>query len=986
VLLTASAVNLLTYRSLDVTILTDALVVSAAASSAALLAIVLARSLTRPLMQMIQAVEGFNGEKTVITPTNASGEIGVLARAFTRMASEVREKTEALKKEVAQRSRIFDTSLDLILVVDRRGNFLQVSPSSFAILGLAPNELIGRSAADFIFSDDLESTRNEMRAAKLGQHMRNFDCRYVHASGRLVSLQWTGVWSEAEQQHFFIGRDTTERSLAEEKFRLAVEASPSGMMITDAAANIVLVNAEVERLFGYRREELIGQPADILVPTSVRSQHGQHRAGFATNPVARRMGVGRDLYGVRKDGTEFPVEVGLNPIQTRQGLLVLSAIVDISGRKEAQAVLRRYAEQEQLFIATVESSQDAIITKTLDGVITGWNHAAERLFGFSALEAIGKNINIIVPVDRREEVRDILNRIGRGDLIDHFETARVSKAGQRIDVSLSVSPVKSVSGTIIGASKVARDITETKHAQMAFKHEADERLRLFEILSNTISSMVDAVLVADVNGQILHSNPAAARLIGLGTKLTPAASAEPDAVYQPDEKTPIPREQWPLRSAVRGAQISNVEIVIKRKEQSKTYHLIANGGPIRDSSNRIAGAVVVYRDVTDAQETERQLQQMRKMEAVGELTGGIAHDFNNILTVITGTIEILAEAVADKPSLAAVAKMIDEAAARGADLTQRLLAFARRQPLQPLDTDINSLVIDTAKLLRPTLGERIEIESMLRDGLCHALVDPNQMTNALVNLALNSRDAMPNGGKLMFETADIHLDETYAKAHNEVHPGRYVMIAVSDNGSGIPAAIQDRVFEPFFTTKEVGRGTGLGLSMVYGFVKQSGGHINIYSEGGHGTTVKIYLPCSGGAGQVPDEAPVGPAEGGTETILVVEDDNLVRVYVVAQLQSLGYNILSAGNAAEALAIIENGNQFDLLFTDVIMPGSMNGRQLAGEVLRRRPSSKVLFTSGYTENAIVHHGRLDPGVMLLAKPYRKADLARMIRQAIGRVSP
>jgi PAS domain S-box-containing protein len=878
VLLTASAVNLHTYRNLDASILRDTLIIAAAALFATLLALLLARSLTRPLMQMIQAVEGFNSEKAVVIPTNASGDIGVLARAFTRMAGDVRQKTEALEKEIAQ------------------------------------------------------------------------------------------------------------RSLAEEKFRLAVEASPSGMMITDADANIVLVNAEVERLFGYHRKELIGQPVDILVPVNIRGQHFHHRAGFMAEPTARRMGAGRDLYAVRKDGTEFPVEIGLNPIQTRQGLLVLSAIVDISERKEAHAANRRYAEQEQLFIAAVESSQDAIITKTLDGVITGWNHAAERLFGFSAKEAIGKSINIVVPDDRRNEVRDILDRIGKGDLVDHYETVRVSNEGRHIDVSLSISPVKSESGTIIGASKVVRDITETKHAQVAFKQEADERLRLFEILSNTISSMVDAVLIADVNGQILHSNPAAERLMGLGTGLTPVASAEPDAVFQPDEKTLIPRAQWPLKRAVRGAQISNVEIVVKRKEQSKTYHLIANGGPIRDSSNRISGAVVVYRDVTDAQETERQLQQALKIEAVGELTGGIAHDFNNILTVITGTIEILAEAVADKPGLAAVAKMIDEAAARGADLTQRLLAFARRQPLQPLDTDINSLVIEAAKLLRPTLGERIEIESMLRDGLCHALVDPNQLTNALVNLALNSRDAMANGGKLLFETADIHLDEAYVKAHSEVHAGRYVMIAVSDNGSGIPPEIRDKVFEPFFTTKEVGRGTGLGLSMVYGFVKQSAGHINIYSEGGHGTTVKIYLPCSAGAGQVPDEAPAGPAEGGTETVLVVEDDNLVRVYVVAQLQSLGYNILSVGNAAEALATIENGSQFDLLFTDVIMPGSMNGRQLADEVLRRRPSTKVLFTSGYAENAIVHHGRLDPGVLLLAKPYRKADLARMIRQAIGRVSP
>jgi PAS domain S-box-containing protein len=488
-------------------------------------------------------------------------------------------------------------------------------------------------------------------------------------------------------------------------------------------------------------------------------------------------------------------------------------------------------------------------------------------------------------------------------------------------------------------------------------------------------------MVADVNGRILHSNPAADRLIGLGPSLTPAAEQEPDPVFRPDG-TLIPRDQRPLRCAIRGEPVRNFEFTIKRKAQGKTYNLVANGAPLRDASGRITGAVVVYRDVTETKETERQLRQAQKMEAVGELTGGVAHDFNNILTVITGTIEILQEAVTDRPDLAAVAKMIDEAASRGADLTQRLLAFARRQPLQPRATDINTLVVETAKLLRPTLGEQIEIESMLTDNLPPALVDPSQLTSALINLALNSRDAMPTGGKLTVETKTAYLDETYAKANTEVQPGHYVMLAVSDTGSGIPAAIQDKVFDPFFTTKEVGRGTGLGLSMVYGFVKQSNGHIKIYSEEGHGTTIKLYLPYSDGHQLSSDIAPTVSVEGGSETVLAVEDDALVRAYVVAQLRSLGYQVLTAANGAEALIIIESDVRIDVLFTDVIMPGAMNGRQLAEESRKLRPDLKILFTSGYTENAIVHHGRLDPGVLLLAKPYRKADLARMMRQAIG----
>jgi CheY-like chemotaxis protein len=283
--------------------------------------------------------------------------------------------------------------------------------------------------------------------------------------------------------------------------------------------------------------------------------------------------------------------------------------------------------------------------------------------------------------------------------------------------------------------------------------------------------------------------------------------------------------------------------------------------------------------------------------------------------------------------------------------------------------------------LRPTLGEQIEIESKLSDKLPMALVDPSQLSSALINLALNSRDAMPGGGKLFVETGPADLDEAYAKVNAEVQPGRYVMLAVSDTGSGIPAAIQDKVFEPFFMTKEVGRGTGLGLSMVYGFVKQSGGHIKIYSEEGHGTTIKLYLPPAEEQHPALDALPAIPVKGGSEIVLAVEDDPLVRNYVVTQLRSLGYQVLVAANAAEALVIIESDVRIDVLFTDVIMPG-MNGRQLAEAARKRRPQLKVLFTSGYTEDAIVHHGRLDPGVLLLAKPYRKADLARMMRQAVG----
>jgi signal transduction histidine kinase len=409
----------------------------------------------------------------------------------------------------------------------------------------------------------------------------------------------------------------------------------------------------------------------------------------------------------------------------------------------------------------------------------------------------------------------------------------------------------------------------------------------------------------------------------------------------------------------------------------------AERGAARQVTVDFMKALVEEKDrlLYDKSVADLQLRQAQKMEAVGQLTGGIAHDLNNILTVITGTIEILVEGVADRPELAAITKLIEEAAARGADLTQRLLAFARKQPLQPREVDVNSLVIEAANLLRSTLGEQIEVHLVLASDAAHALIDPSQLTNAILNLALNARDAMADGGKLTIETGNVVLDDNDADINGDVAAGNYVMVAVADSGHGIPADILDNVFEPFFTTKDVGKGSGLGLSMVYGFVKQSNGHIRIYSEQGHGTTLRMYLPQATGAAPSAEQESVSSYEGGDETILVVEDDNLVRTFVVGQIKSMGYVTLAAANAAEALIVIDSDQEIDLLFTDMIMPGSMNGRQLADKALQHRASLKILFTSGYSNEVIIHHGHLDAGVLLLAKPYRKSDLARMIRAAL-----
>jgi PAS domain S-box-containing protein len=389
---------------------------------------------------------------------------------------------------------------------------------------------------------------------------------------------------------------------------------------------------------------------------------------------------------------------------------------------------------------------------------------------------------------------------------------------------------------------------------------------------------------------------------------------------------------------------------------------------------------------------EESLRQAQKMEAVGQLTGGVAHDFNNLLTIVLGGLDMIGRQLPELPPSPATTRMVRakemalQGAQRAAILTSRLLAFSRQQALDPQVIDANKLVAGTCDFLRRTLGEAVSLETVLAGGLWRCFADPNQLENALLNLALNARDAMPNGGKVTIETANSFLDQAYVTPLMEpVEAGQYVMIAVTDTGMGMDRATRERAFDPFFTTKGVGKGTGLGLSQVYGFVRQTGGHVRIYSEAGEGTTVKVYLPRHAGD-QDPAEREARAQSAaraiGAETILVVEDDEALRSYTIEILTELGYGVLEAHNGASALEVLDR-NRVDLLFTDVVMPGGMNGRQLADEAVRRRPELKVLFTTGYTRNAIVHHGRLDAGVQMIGKPFSFNDLGTKVRSLLDR---
>jgi len=527
-------------------------------------------------------------------------------------------------------------------------------------------------------------------------------------------------------------------------------------------------------------------------------------------------------------------------------------------------------------------------------------------------------------------------------------------------------------GEMVRVVGTAQDITARKLAELALRERLKELHCLYAVLK----------LTAD------QSRSIGAVCASIADLLAPAFQHEAEAmgrVVLDGEDYPCERWVEPavrLRAPVRsgGVEIGFVEVGYRASREAGA----AGGNGFLPEERALLSAVAEHLGrMIESREIVQRLAHSERLKAVGELTGGIAHDFNNLLTVVLGNAELLSERLAEESALRGLAETTRAAAERGAELTARLLAFARRQVLDPHVVDVNHLVRDLERLVRRSVGEQVELDLVLADDLRQARIDPAQLDNALLNLCINARDAMPGGGRLTIETANARLDEGYAALHGEVEAGDYVLVAVSDNGQGMEPATLARAFEPFFTTKGFGQGSGLGLSMVYGFVKQSRGHVRIYSEPGQGTTVRLYLPRAGsdapkaGAEQ---EAPAAVRHGGGR-ILLVEDDPLVREHATRLLEGLGYAVVAVGEGAAALAALRDGAAFDLLFTDLVMPGGMNGRQLAEAAQRLRPGLPVLYTSGYTETTVTRRGDLEPGTLLLQKPYRRTELAAKVRAAL-----
>ncbi len=874
---------------------------------------------------------------------------------------ECKRTHEELVQSEARFRALVENSSDLVAMVDRAGIFEFQSPSSEPILGYRPEEFIGQSVFSFIHPDDTDLSHSTFAQLVRGGRKlsESTEVRFRHKDGswRVLEVRARELPGRAGGVSYVLNsRDVTDRRQVEESLKLAqfsVDHAGISMFWTDPDGRFVSVNDHACSRLGYSREELLTMRVSDIDPVAPHPWCNHwlelKEKGFLTF----------ESIHCTKAGESFPILSSVNYVEFAGKEYNFGFAADITERKRAEEALR-------LAQLTVDRAGDLIQWVAGDGRIVNASESSCRRHGYSREEMLTKTIFDLDPNTSKEMWPEHFTALKeRGSMT--FESSHLTKGGDLFPVEVSANSVESGGEDLVFG--FVRDITERRLAEEALQQS-----------ENTVRAILESVqmgiLIIDPKTHTVVSvNPAGAEMIG---------APREEIVGKVCLRCICPAEEGRCPVTDLGQAVDNSECVLLRADGVPIPVIKTVASLVLDGRPHLVESFVDIserkRAEEELKESEQQLRQAQKMEAVGQLAGGIAHDFNNLLTAIIGNSSLVLHTMSPEDPNRELILDVKEVGERAAGLTRQILAFSRRQILKPRVLQLNDIVVSMEPLLRRTLGEQIDLHFFLAPDLEEIEVDPHQMEQVLMNLALNARDAMPEGGDLTVETAGVRLNTRDARNHPEVEPGRYVMLAVSDTGRGMDEETRARVFEPFFTTKEVGKGTGLGLSTVFGTVKQTGGSISVQSEPGVGSTFRVYLPATQTLAVPKDDSPLeGEMERGTEAILVVEDEAPVRRLVAQVLSRAGYQVFQAGSIRDVDAALSQAKSPPaLLLTDVVLPGGVNGSEVAEVLCQRYQSLKVLYMSGYTRDFVVHNGRLDEGIDFLEKPFTPETLLQKVR--------
>jgi two-component system, cell cycle sensor histidine kinase and response regulator CckA len=879
--------------------------------------------------------------------------------------------SDALRGSDARYRRLFETAQDGILILDAQsGTITDVNPFLTTLLDYSRDDFLGKSLWDIGAFKQIQESKDAFRELQNKRYIRYDNLPLETRSGRRVNVEFvSNVYDENGKNVIQCNiRDITGRGQADEALRksqqrlIGIVANAQDAIITvDEHQRIVLFNAAAETIFGCPQAEAMGQPIECFIPQRFRAADSVHLWKFGESVVTKRViGVLESLWALRTNGEEFQIEASISSIEVAGKKLFTVILRDVTARKRVEETLREYERVVQGLDEMV-----LVVDKQYRYVIA--NLAFLNFRGIPEEKVVGHFVHEVVGEDVfATQIKEKMDECFLGNAV-HYEMDYDFPGMGKREVAVSYFPILRPGG-VERIACVLRDITERKQAEEALRKSEERFSKAFRSnpLAITISTEAEGCYL-DVNDVFLD-------LLG---------RTRNDVIGRTAEELGFWVEPLDGREMIR--QLREGDVVAKRQMRYRTAEGKIREAEVWAESIELEGqrcVLAISRDVTEMMQLEAQLRQAQKMEAVGRLAGGIAHDFNNILGVIMGYSDISLGLIASENPVYGYIAETKKAANRAASLTKQLLAFSRKQVVFPRIVDLNEVVQNATEMFLRLVGEDVTVEFRPHPSLGSIKADPGQIEQALMNLVVNARDAMPTGGRIIIETGEAELDEHYVSLHSGSHIGQYVVLVVSDTGCGMDGTVQSQIFEPFFTTKEVGYGTGLGLSTVYGIVKQSGGNIGVYSEPGKGTTFKIYFPRVGeGAEALVSSNDAAEPRGGSETILVVEDDKTLRELTVNLLRGGGYRVLESKGAEEALRTMANSQAgIDLLLTDVVMP-KQSGPELVKLVEKRHPKARVVFMSGYSGDMVKRHGLSIKEDLFLEKPFTKRSLLVKVYSAL-----